>query len=238
MRITLQPAFILHARPFRDTSLLIDMLTLGHGRINLLARNARGLRSRFKGLLQPFTPFLASWSGNTDLMYLSQVEANGVPYYLTGTALISGFYLNELLVRLLHRHDAHPNLFMAYQSALIKLQHNHSETALRAFELELLAELGYGLQLNKDAITGNDIVANEYYRLELERGFVKCFLSQLNQQYIFSGKCLLALHHKQLQDAEDFREAKRLLRLILASLLGDQPLKTRELFLKIEEEAR
>src|SRR5262245_46536737 len=126
MRITLQPAFILHARPYRDTSLLVDLLTLNHGRVHAVARSARGMRSRYKGLLQPFVPFLTSWTGKTDLVSLGCIESNGPPYFLEGRSLLSGFYLNELLIRLLHRYDPHPELYKTYQLALTRLQRDHN----------------------------------------------------------------------------------------------------------------
>lgn len=234
MRSTLQPAFVLHARPFRDTSLLLDLLTLHHGRIHVLARSARGLRSRFRGMLQPFVPFLASWSGKGELMYLSQVEANGSPYYLSGVALLSGFYLNELLVRLLHREDAHPNIFTNYQNAVMDLaQGNHPEKILRLFEKKLLNELGYGVQLDRDA-HGSTIVEDQAYRFYPERGFVKVVYAEPHQA-IFRGKDLLALHQENLQDAENFQASKKLMRLLLTPLLGEKPIKSRELFVKVGE---
>ena len=233
MRIILQPVFVLHSRPFRDTSLLLDLLTHHHGRIHVLARNARGLRSRFKGLLQPFVPFLASWSGKTELMYLNQVEANGLPYYLSGVALISGFYLNELLVRLLHREDAHPAIYTAYQTALSHLARgDNQENLLRLFEKQLLFELGYGVQLDKDA-TGVPIIAEQLYQYQAQHGFVKTFRA-ISEATVFQGKNLLALHYEELRHADDLQAAKRLMRLLLIPLLGDKPIKSRELFIKIE----
>jgi DNA repair protein RecO (recombination protein O) len=232
MRIVLQPAFVLHSKPYRDTSLLVDLLTLNHGRIHVLARNARGLKSRFKNLVQPFTPFLGSWSGKSDLMYLGQVELTGAPYQLVGNSLISGFYLNELLVRLLHRHDSHSGVYDAYQTALINLQKKeNTEQTLRLFELRLLAEIGYGLELTKEAHTQMEIVPEKSYRYNPEFGFSNLLDLQVGGM-IFSGKALLALHHSNLQDEEDLRQAKRLLRFVLSSLLGEKPLKSRELFLK------
>lgn len=227
-RVTLQPIFVLHTKPFRDTSLLVDLLTLNHGRIHVIARSARGTRSRFKGFLQPFIPFLASWSGSTDLMYLNSLEPNGAPYSLSGTGLISGFYLNELLIKLLYRYDAHPNIYRAYQDALHGLQQiNNLERVLRVFEKRLLADLGYGMQLNMEA---NGVLINEKYcyRYDSEFGFTRCLESK-NPSMMFLGKNLLALHQENLQDVEDLRAAKRLMRLMLAPLLENKPIKSREL---------
>src|SRR6185437_10727813 len=118
----LQPAFVLHTRPYRDTSLLLEIFTPDYGRVSTLARGARGLRSRFKGLLQPFVPLLLSWYGKTELMTLSAAESQGKVLDLTGEKLLCGLYLNELLMRLLHRYDAHPQLYIVYQETLYALQ--------------------------------------------------------------------------------------------------------------------
>ncbi len=147
-RVTLHPVFILHTRPFRDTSLLVDALTTEYGRISVLARGVRTARTPLRGILQPFVPLLMSWSGKGELVSMSKVEAVGLPYSLQGKALISGFYLNELIMRLLHRYDPHPILYDAYQQALLGLQQKTTiELVLRLFEKCLLKELGYGLQL-------------------------------------------------------------------------------------------
>ncbi len=230
-RISLQPAFILHAKPYRDSSLLVDLLTHNYGRISGIARQVRGAKTR-KALVQSFAPLLVSWAGKTELMSIGQIESNGIPYHLTGTTLISGFYLNELLVRLLYRYDPHPNLFVAYQTALIKLQNGENpESVLRLFECELIAELGYGLQFNQEAITQLEILPEKFYRFDHEHGFVLC--EQMNsQQILFRGKSLLALHRQNLNDIEDLQAAKRLLRLVLAPLLGNKPIKSRELFVR------
>lgn len=226
MRVNLQPSFILHTRPFRDTSLLIELFTLDYGRISVLARNARGTRSRFKGILQPFLPFIASWAGKTDLMSLNQIELNGQPYYLTGKTLVCGLYLNELLMRLLPKEDAHPSLFHAYQAALAGLQSDHPERTLRLFEKELLMDLGYGIELIKD-IHGNFIQPDGQYHWQPEKGFVPIF--NPGSEPIFNGNNLLALQQNNLQSMEDLQTAKKLTRLLLQPLLGHQPIRSREL---------
>lgn len=220
-RVTLHPIFILHTRPFRDTSLLIDALSKDHGRISLLARGVRTSKTRLRGILQPFVPLLMSWSGNTELVSMSKVEAVGLPYHLKAKALVSGFYLNELMMRLLHRYDPHPDLYSAYEQALMGLQDNqNTEGVLRLFEKSLLNELGYGLQPN--------IIADGWYQFIPGRGLVQCCVSP--SENIFSGKNLLALFAEIFDDAEVLRDAKRLMRLALQSLLGERTLKSRELF--------
>ena len=220
-RVTLHPVFILHTRPFRDTSLLIDALSMDHGRISLLARGVRTAKTKLRGILQPFVPLLMSWSGSAELVSMSKVEALGLPYHLKAKALISGFYLNELIMRLLPRYDPYPQLYVAYQQALIGLHNDQSaEPVLRLFEKSLLSELGYGLQSN--------IIPNAWYQFIPGRGLIQCSASL--SEPIFLGKNLLALLAEVFDDAEVLRDAKRLMRLALQSLLGGRILKTRELF--------
>lgn len=230
MRITLQPAYILHNRPFNESSALLDVFTLMYGRIHLIARSARSMHSRFRGLLRPFIPLLISWSGKTELMSLHAVEVNGAMCYLQGSSLLNGIYLNELLVRVLPRFDAHPNLFMIYQETLQQLyQQNAQETNLRLFEKQLLQEVGYGLQLHKEAITGEPILPHEKYVFIPGKGFVKNQPAQRNLLAL-PGKALLALHNGSLTEPDDLRWAKRLTRLAIAELLGNKPVRSRELW--------
>lgn len=225
MRIILQPAFVLHARAYRDTSLLIDLFTLNHGIINIIAKGARTPKNKLRGLLLPFVPLLVSWSGKTELYSLGKVEPQNINYNLSGNRLISGFYLNELLIRLLHRHDPHPNIFRSYQKTLEALHKSQNiQIALRLFEKQLLNEIGYGLTLTKD-IDNQKIIKEETYYYLHEQGFIKS--SNQNQQLI-TGNSLLALHNGQFIDAVMLREIKNLLRAIITKLL-DRPLKTPEL---------
>lgn len=226
-RVVLQPAFVLHTRPFRDTSLLVDLFTVQYGRISAIARGVRSSKSRLRGLLLPFVPLLVSWSGKSDLVTLGKVEADNLAYNLSGTNLLSGFYLNELLVRLLTHHDSHPNIFHAYQNTLGNLRNsNDLQITLRLFEKQLLSEVGYGLQLTKDA-AGQAIMEHHNYYYEHEHGFIACV--NQDRQDVFSGKSLLALQHNNLTDVAILRDTKRLMRSIFNHLLGDKPLKTREL---------
>jgi DNA repair protein RecO (recombination protein O) len=228
MRVSLQPAFVLHTKYFRDTSLLIYLFTLEYGRVTVVARGARSAKSKSRGLLLPFVPLLVSWSGKTDLMSLSKVETNGLPYNLYGTNLLSGFYLHELLVKLLALHDPYPNVFRTYQATLKQLQDGKNiQAALRLFEKNLINNIGYGLELIKDA-HGQAINADNYYCYEYERGFVK---SIKNEDTAFSGKSLLALHNNNFADPAILNELKNLMRLILNYLLVDKPIKSRELLI-------
>jgi DNA repair protein RecO (recombination protein O) len=229
VRAMLQSAFVLHSRPYRDTSLLVELLTAEYGCLTILARGVRSQRSRFHGLLAPFLPLLVSFSGKSDLQVLQQVEANGLSYNLVGNVLLSGFYLNELLVRLLQRHEPHPNVYQAYQHTLAALLGaTQPEPALRLFEKSLLTDLGYGLQLDR-TIDNEPVLPSEKYIFKFGTGLKKV---QSNDPYNFSGQSLLALHFGTLITRDELRDAKRLLRSVLAVLLGNKPLKSRELFLK------
>jgi DNA repair protein RecO (recombination protein O) len=232
MRIALQPSFILHHRPYRETSLLLDLFTRDYGRISLISRGVRRGRSPLKALLQPFNTLLVSWQGKTELMTMTGAERNGVPAHLSGDCLLSGFYLNELLMRVLHKHDPHPDLYTVYHQTLIELQAPvlHQKT-LRLFEKKLLAELGYGLQLDQDMTTGKPIDADRFYRFHAEFGFELDENSTNSaSNTAFSGKSLIALATEQLEDSECLRDIKRLMRRVLAPLIGSQPLYSRKLF--------
>lgn len=236
MRISLQPAFILHYRPYRETSMIIELFTRDHGRISVIARGIKGPRSKTRALVQPFFPLLVSWQGKTELMTLSSLEGHGAPIHLRGNCLLSAFYLNELLIRVLHKHDPHPRLYTIYYETLVDLQSQPLlQKTLRIFEKKLLEELGYGLQLQYDTPTGNSFIEEHMYNFCPEQGF-KLYRDGDNvaQAWLFSGKSLLALASETLNTTDLLRDAKRLMRLAFAPLIGSQPLHSRKLFLEIE----
>lgn len=226
-RIFLQPAYVLHGRPYRDTSLLLEMFTPEHGRIGLVARGARGAKSKSRGLLQPFRALLVSWSGRGELQTLTAVEEASRPLLLRGENLVTGFYINELIMRLLERHDPHAHLFNVYAETLSRLaEQPEVEWCLRVFEKRLLSELGYGLLLDREADTGKLLEADRIYRYQIERGP----LSDRDAVGVsIYGRSLLSLHREELADAESRTEAKRLMRAVLGWYLGDRPLKSRDL---------
>lgn len=233
-RITLQPSFILHHRPYRETSLLLDVLTETYGRISLIARGVRTPRSKLRYMLQPFTPLLLSYQGRTDLMLLNSVEVQGMPFHLRGENLFSGFYLNELIVRVLQKQDPHPQLYTNYHQTLLELQGaGFAQKALRLFEKKLLKELGYGLQLEHDFSTNDPIEPEQLYQFYPELGF-KRLDQAIGNQMQFKGKSLLALANEQLDDTESLRDAKRLMRIALTSLLGIEQVQSRKLFTEVK----
>lgn len=246
MRISLQPAFILHYRPYRESSFILDLFTQEYGRIALVARGIRTARSKTRSLFQPFVPLLTTWQGKSELMTLCSIEANGMPIYLRGKSLLSAFYLNELLVRVLHKHDPHPKIYSLYHETLRLLQISTSDQheflkTLRLFEKKLLQELGYGLQLQYDIPAGNCFMAEKYYLFCPEQGFKEIFLDMntniKKKEGIFLGKSLQALATEELNTIESLQDAKRLMRLALAPLLGSQPLQSRKLFVEVENNA-
>lgn len=227
----LQPGYLLHQRDYRDTSLLLEVFTREHGRLGLVARGARAPKSRMRGLLQPFQPLLLSWGGRGELGTLTAVEAAGPAQRLSGTALYSGFYLSELLMRLLQRHDPHPELFAAYAEALQGLQHE-AQRPLRLFEKHLLDALGYGLLLDHEADSGEPVSAEAEYVYALESGPQRCSPAAVCGLRL-SGRSLLSLAAEELADAQSLADSKRLLRAALDLYLGGRELKTREVFAAI-----
>ncbi len=229
MRVLLQPAFILHRRPYLNTSLLLETFSREQGRLGLVARGASAPRSRLKGLLQPFTPLLLSWTGAGELATLTGAEEAGRPVPLPPNRVLAGLYVNELLVRLLPRQDAQPGLFAAYEAVLAELATaDGEEPPLRRFEKKLLEELGYGLTLDREAASGAPIVAEERYRYVLDRGPLAA--SQSRTGVPISGRGLLALRDGILVDPTVLKEVKRLTRAALAEQLRGRTLKTRELY--------
>lgn len=227
MRITLQPAFLLHARPYRETSMLLELFTQEYGRIAAVAKGVRTNRSPLKSLLQPFTPLWISWQGKSELMTVTGVESRGVPFNLRGNCLFSGFYLNELLLKLLQKQDPYPYLYRVYHETLVELANTHlQQKTLRLFEKKFLEEIGYGLQLNQDA--------DKYYHYYPDYGFEEVNPNEDKRSgMVFSGKNLRHLANETLDDPESLGEAKKLMRLVIAHLLGDKTLESRKLFVEV-----
>ncbi len=233
--LELQSAFVLHTRAYRDTSLLVEFFTEQQGRISAVAKGVRGPRSTWRGLLLPGVPLLVTCKGKHDLLTLVQAESHGTKPALHGNALLSQFYLNELLLNLLQRHDPHPELYRLYVDTLQALtQMEQIEIPLRIFEMELLRMLGYGLNLGIDAVTHESVESDRHYQLYVELGVVEISSADVgtNQQSIYQGKTLLALADRQLSDDKIIlAEAKRIMRRILDHVLNGRAIKSRELFI-------
>jgi DNA repair protein RecO (recombination protein O) len=232
MQTEAEPAFILHSRPYRETSLLVDIFSRHYGRFRAVARGSRGTKKGTK-TLTPYTPMLISWTGKTDLKTLGNVEQSGAPLLLTGDALFCGFYLNELLIRLLAENDPHEKLFDIYLSVLTNLMGQEPvEPSLRMFEFSLLEEMGYALVLDTDAETGESIIAEREYWFEPTLGFtLKQDVSvRSNSPNWFQGNELLAIGAGDYRSRSTAAAAKRLIRLALQPHIGNKPLLSRGLF--------
>lgn len=233
-RVELQPAYILHTRPYRNTSMLVDLLTPVYGRVSGVAKGVRGASKAAKqkrASFQPFTPLLVSWSGKSELKSIIHFETERTPLQLTGKKLFSALYINELLCRLLQQHEESQQLFVLYQLALQQLVAEETiDIVLRRFELALLACLGYGIELGIDSETGAAIVADRDYRYDADQGFrLFSAVAEPLAGEIFAGADLLAL--AQADYTPQVRQmAKRLCRLALGFHLGGKPLKSRDLF--------
>jgi DNA repair protein RecO (recombination protein O) len=224
-RISLQAAYVLHRRPYRETSALVEVFSKDHGRISLIARGVQKPRSFMQGLLQPFIPLLISWVGQGDLPILSQLETQKAISPLQGECLFAGFYLNELLVRLLQKWDPHPALYVQYETTIAALQTPPlNEKILRIFEKKLLEELGYGLP--------RSFSKQHDYQFIPGAGLVKVEAGAERGKAFFSGKSLLSFIEEDWQDHSSLQEAKRLMRLMLTELLGPRPIYSRQLFIK------
>ncbi len=224
-------AYILHSRPYRNTSLLLEVFSAQHGRLSMLAKGARTPKSPMYAVLQPFHTLYMSWGGRGELSVLYKAEALAIPLELSGEQLFNGFYLNELLVRLLHRHDAHPGLFQLYAETLRQLTCDTlHDVTLRYFELQLLEELGYGLNLTLDVSTQQPVSAPQIYHYRVEQGPMRAATTSQANALSLSGGTLLALANRQLLDPQQRHEAKLLMRVVLDHHLGSKPIKTRELY--------
>ncbi len=239
MRITQQPAYVLHHYSYGETSLLLEVFTRSYGRLGLLAKGARRLHLRQRPLLEPFQLLLIGWTGKGELPVLSGAELAGDPVFLQGSTLYCAFYMNELLIRLLHRHDSHELLFDAYGVALSSLQRQWStEVTLRVFEKRLLQEIGYGLVLENEMTDNAPIDPAGMYRYVINRGPVRVTSNEsadkLDHAVTIQGSTLLALAKEALGDVKVLQETKVLMRAALSHHLAGRPLNTRKLFRNIK----
>ena len=232
-RVDGQPAFVLHAYPFRETSLIVEAFARDVGRIALLARGARRPRSALRGLLMAFQPLELSWAGKGEVKTIMKAEWQGGQPLLSGKALFCGYYLNELLLDLLPREDAHARLFSVYAETLRRFADGPKESDIRRFERSFLQELGYGLTLEHDD-EGQPIDPARYYAYEIERGPVR-LQGAGDSTLAVSGKTLVDLDAGDFSDPRSLLEAKQLMRTLIAHYTGGKGLETRKIFLELQE---
>lgn len=210
----------------------MDFFSRDYGRLRAVSKGMRGRKRSRNNNLQAFTPLLLSWRGRGELKNLTTVEPSGNSAYLRGEMLYVGLYLNELLVRLLPEHVPHENLFDCYEVLIAELSaSNDPEPLLRRFELLLLEEIGYGLDMTIELSENRPIAAGEHYHFTPGHGFIRFdFFSSQDKEALFEGAHLLAIANVDYDLIEVRRSAKRLLRCALQAQLGERPLLSRQLF--------
>lgn len=235
-RVELQPGFVLHSYPYRETSLVVEAFVRSSGRVALLAKGARRPRSALRGSLLAFHPLRLSWTGGKELGILTGAEWAGGLKPLGGLGLMCGFYLNELLLRLLPRDDPHESLYDSYEDCLARLAAGPSlEGVLRRFERRLLAELGYAPVLDREADGGVSIEPERRYFYDPERGPLRATDHADAGLPSVSGRTLLDLARDEYGRAETREESRRLMRALIAQRLGSQTLHTRTVLMELQD---
>ena len=228
-------AFVLHSYPFRETSLLLDVYSHRHGRLTIVARGARRPKSSLRSVLMNFQPLLLSWFGKGEVRTLHSAEWQGGQPYLQATALMCGFYLNELLLNLLARDDPHDQLFDYYRATLYRLAYETDHAAtLRCFEKHLLQELGYALVLDREAGSNKVIQPERSYRYAMERGAILDD-GDARAGPLVLGKTMLDMAVDDYSDPTTAQQSKQLMRLLLNHHLGGKTLHTRELIKDLQK---
>jgi DNA repair protein RecO (recombination protein O) len=231
-RVSQQPAYILHHRPFRDTSQILDIVTPDYGKVALVARGSRSAKSRLAGVLRPFLPLQVSWVARSDLGTLTGAESAGVPAGLRGDDMLAAYYANELLLYFLHRHDPQPEIYTLYTHTLAALSASSDIAAsLRSFEIELLRLLGYALNLAYESGTTRPLAAERQYEYRMEQGAVPVARSQ--GPMVFTGAILDAIGEQRFDDTAVLSAANRLLRAVISHHLGGKELKSRKVLLEL-----
>ena len=232
-RVDQQPGFVLHSYPYRETSLIVEVFSRDYGRVGLVAKGARRPMSQLRGVLMAFQPLLIDWSGGGEMKTLVRAEWQGGQPLLGGQALLCAYYLNELLMRLLPREDPHPTLYRAYGDALRALAAGEGqEVILRRFELALLQELGYGLQLDADA-DGVPVRPEVRYAYIIERGAVPLDEYGIDDASVVAGRVLLDMARGDFREPETMAGAKALMRRLIQHYLGGQVLQSRRVFTEL-----
>ncbi len=225
----LTSAYILHTRPFKETSLLVEAFTEIEGRVSLIAKGARSSskKSNKRALLQPFQPLKLNWLGRSNLKTLKQLDSNGLPYKLNGINNLCGLYLNELLLKLLIQWDPHPELYKAYQKALKWLEETDSpQLVLREFELYLLDELGYAIDWSSD-IHGDFIENDKFYSYIPQQGFIE--EAQQQGLLVINGAMIRAVAEKNWQVKGSLALARKISKNIIDHILDGKELNSRKL---------
>lgn len=237
-RQSLVPGYILHTRPFRDTSLLCEMMTATAGRSGMVARGVRGRKSTRRALLQPFRKLLVSWTHRGALGTLTNVEPGGPHGFLSGDSFFAGCYVNELILKLLPRDDPHPDVFEQYEIVIGNLSRGVDiEPTLRIFEKRLLEDLGYGLNLVA-TVDGEPLDPEKKYRYRVDEGAVPAEEATNTGEELYSGRALLALRDEAVPGDTILRDWNRLLRTAIDFRVGPEGLRSRQVLRSIRRKSR
>jgi len=230
MKIELTPCYILHRRDYSETSLILDVLSREHGRVNLIAKGAKRHKKQQGINHNLYQKYNMAWVAKSELGTLTDIELDSMSGSLKPAVMMTGFYMNEIMLRLLHKHEPHPELFDSYDTSIEKLANDESEQiVLRYYEKIVLQSLGYGVVLDHDVHTGENLVPERNYYYQLDSG-PSCKEIENTSGINISGKSLLELNSETLADIKNINEAKKLLRMILNQYLGEKPLASRELY--------
>ncbi len=236
-RKLLEPAYLLHHRPWSDTSRILELMTRDHGRVTLFAHGARRPKSPLRSVLRPFVPLLVSWSGRSDGGTLTSAEAAAAAPALAPDALLPGYYLNELLLKLLAREDRHEAIYDAYAGALAELAAGVEMAALRRFERALLDELGYGVDLTREAGNGRPLDSERYYHFQAGRGVLAVRDSEPGPE-LHAGRDLLAIASGDYGLPAAQRAARGIYGAAIAHCLEGRGLASREVMLAMRRRGR
>lgn len=228
MKVEQQPGYILHRRSYRESSLLIEIFTPDFGRLVLIAKGCRREKSRVRGLFLPFKPLLLSWTGKGELPILTSIEQTEFCPQLNAPSVVCGYYINELILKLLHRHDPHKLLYDRYQQSIFELFDNKKpHSTLRIFEKYLLQEIGFGLVLDHDVESGEIIVEEQNYQYFPRKGPVATHAVNSEHGYIIAGSTLIALRKEEFASEQEQFQAQRLTRLLIDTQLNGKELRSR-----------
>tara|TARA_Y100001936_G_scaffold31779_1_gene29817 strand:- start:2527 stop:3273 length:747 start_codon:yes stop_codon:yes gene_type:complete len=225
-RILKQPTWILHQRPYRDTSCIIDIFTRDLGRVSIIAKGGRSPKSKFRGLLRPFFPMKLSWYSGKNLGNLVDIDVIGKPYNLIGDSLLSAYYLNELILKFLVKDDPQVEIFDLYSRTISDLIESvNIAPVLRKFEIEFLKLIGYGLNLEFESGTELPVRSHFFYEYKPEIGLV--ISDKKNDHCVFNGADIKAINQGDFQEKKTIKSANRLLKSIINFHLDGRRLKTR-----------
>ena len=230
MKIEFTPCYILHRRDYRESSLILEIFSREYGRVSLVAKGAKRNKNQQGINYNLYQKYLISWIARSELGTLVDIDFASLMNSLKPEQIMAGFYMNEITLRLLHKHESHPELFDSYDTSISKLLNGEFEqTLLRYFEKALLQSLGYGLIFDHDVHTGEIIVDEADYFYKIDYG-PSAEIHESRHDIKISGKTLIELDKDTLSDNKNLSESKILLRTILNQYLGDKPLASRQLY--------